>query len=178
MQGTLQEVYGKLDAGDQERVLHFAQGLLGDPPQCGLLLHLPGITPMQKRRIQEWGVPRCRSFYFHQERCGGVLLQRPRSLKSTQRLVLTNLRNWGVKPPKGQKGWLRLVSPRDLRYAIGTSPEVGALALSIATVAVECSVAACEETHAALGTLFGVRRVSEWNHSRRISGFASATQWR
>ena len=36
-----------------------------------------------------------------------------RDLRSFQRLISTNLRNWGIEPPKQQKGWVRLLTKEE-----------------------------------------------------------------
>ena len=70
-------------------------------------------TDDQLVRIYEWGKSNCLQCNIIQD--GGVytiILERndERDLRSRQRLMLTNLKNWGIDTSKLQKGWVKLLT--------------------------------------------------------------------
>ena len=73
-------------------------------------------TDDQLVRIYEWGKSNCSQCNIIQD--GGVytiLLQRndEKDLRSRQRLMLTNLKNWGIDTSMLQKGWVKLLTENE-----------------------------------------------------------------
>lgn len=91
----------------------------------------------QLTKIYTWGQETCIQSNLIMQTNGWYLLiaQRAeeRDLRSLQRLISTNLRNWGIPPPKQQKGWVRLLTKEEFeaRHGGGTQ-DVAATAAELA----------------------------------------------
>ena len=73
-------------------------------------------TDDQLVRIYEWGKSNClQCMIVHGGGVYTILLQRndEKDLRSRQRLMLTNLKNWGIDTSKLQKGWVKLLTENE-----------------------------------------------------------------
>jgi hypothetical protein len=86
---------------------------------------LPPLDPEQLSKLYTWGKHACTRFDVHMKG-EGLMLAAERKKSGTarehQRLLRTNLLNWGVELPAKQSGWLRLVPAN----AQGESEKTGA----------------------------------------------------
>jgi hypothetical protein len=91
---------------------------------------LPFLADEHRKRVNAWGVARFDDFRIVDTQCtaateapycliGGVFREQPRSLRHLQRLVVVNLKNWGVPRRSYEHGWLRLVSKDEARELLG-----------------------------------------------------------
>jgi hypothetical protein len=94
--------------------------------------HLPGDA---YNKLLDWCKARCSEHRFKggvdESLCGGVFHtdSEPRDLKGFQRLMVTNLKYWGVER-RGQRykrGWLQLVDPQEYFMQLTTPEERAAL---------------------------------------------------
>ena len=75
---------------------------------------LPELSPEQLSKLYTWGQTSCDTFDLRMNSdMSMVLFARRRkagTVRDFQRLLRTNLINWGVSLPTKQVGWLRLIS--------------------------------------------------------------------
>ena len=75
---------------------------------------LPELNPEQLARLYTWGQSSCNTFDLRMNADMTMTLSATRkkvdSARGHQRLLRTNLVNWGVSLPNKQNGWLRLIS--------------------------------------------------------------------
>jgi len=73
---------------------------------------LPDLTAEQLGKLYTWGQSSCEQFDVHTREDSSMMLvavrKKPGSARDHQRLLRTNLVNWGVNLPAKQSGWLRL----------------------------------------------------------------------
>ena len=93
---------------------------------------LPELSVDQLTHVYTWGQETCIQSKIMMQSNGWYLLiaQRAeeRDLRSLQRLISTNLRNWGIPPPKQQKGWVRLLTKEEFLARQGSTQDVAATA--------------------------------------------------
>ena len=74
---------------------------------------MPDMTGEQMEKLYAWGKSSCEQFDVHMQDGGAMTLvavrKKSASQREHQRLLRTNLQNWGVSLPAKQAGWLRLV---------------------------------------------------------------------
>jgi hypothetical protein len=102
---------------------------------AAFLAKLPFLSSDHTDKVESWGSARYKDFRVVDIQCpeseeetplclaGGLFRTPPRSLKHLQRLVNTNLTNWGVARPSYEHGWLRLVSRDEAREKLGLKAE-------------------------------------------------------
>ena len=74
------------------------------------------ITDGQLVKVYEWATQNClKSSIIQGEDAYTIVLQRndEKDLRARQRLMLTNLKNWGIETCKLPKGWVKLITERD-----------------------------------------------------------------
>ena len=73
---------------------------------------LPELTPDQLTKLYTWGSTACEHFDIRMNADMTMVLLATRkksdTARSHQRMLRTNLLNWGVSLPSKQHGWLRL----------------------------------------------------------------------
>eukprot|EP00969_Alexandrium_andersonii_P093250 4117629-Alexandrium_andersonii.AAC.2 len=74
---------------------------------------LPGtLSDEQVARLEQWGARSCEGYRVTREGAHVRLVavrERAATVRELQRLLRTNLRNWGVELPPKQSGWLGLL---------------------------------------------------------------------
>ena len=72
------------------------------------------MTPSQLEKLYEWGKTSCKRLDVHMDGESKMILTAVRhkagSVRDHQRLLRTNMTNWGVQFQTKQAGWLRLIS--------------------------------------------------------------------
>ena len=79
---------------------------------CAFVADLPSLDPEQLSKLYIWGQNACTRLDVHMNGEGLTLVaerKQPGTVRELQRLLRTNLLNWGVELPAKQSGWLRLV---------------------------------------------------------------------
>jgi hypothetical protein len=102
---------------------------------AAFLAKLPWLSSDHTDMVESWGSARYKDFRVVDLQrpeaddetpiclAGGLFRTPPRSLKHLQRLVNTNLANWGIPRPSYEHGWLRLVSRDEAREQLGLKAE-------------------------------------------------------
>ena len=81
---------------------------------CAFQAILPGkLSESALESINKWGRDTCEGFSL--ETCGDataiiVIRETQKTVRGFQRLLRTNLQNWGVELPSKQHGWLSLLT--------------------------------------------------------------------
>ena len=99
---------------------------------------LPPMDADQLAKMYTWGKTSCSRFDVHMKQDGFTLVverKKAGTVREHQRMLRTNLKNWGVDMPEKMKDWLRIVSDADQLPAPAEQEESG-------------RAAAREETHA------------------------------
>ena len=99
---------------------------------------LPPMDADQLAKMYTWGKTSCNRFDVHMKQDGFTLVverKKDGTVREHQRMLRTNLKNWGVDMPEQMKDWLRIVSGAD-QLPVSTDQEESGRA------------AAREETHA------------------------------
>ena len=79
---------------------------------CEFVADLPSLDPDQLSKLYTWGKHACTRLDVHMKGEGLTLVaerKKPGTVRELQRLLRTNLLNWGVGLPAKRSGWLRLV---------------------------------------------------------------------
>ena len=77
---------------------------------------LPPMDADQLAKMYTWGKTSCNRFDVHMEQDGFTLVverKKAGTVREHQRMLRTNLKNWGVDMPEKMKDWLRIVSDAD-----------------------------------------------------------------
>ena len=99
---------------------------------------LPPMDADQLAKMYTWGKTSCNRFDVHMKQDGFTLVverKKDGTVREHQRMLRTNLKNWGVDMPEKMKDWLRIVSDADQLPAPAEQEDSG-------------RAAAREETHA------------------------------
>ena len=99
---------------------------------------LPPMDADQLAKMYTWGKTSCNRFDVHMKQDGFTLVverKKAGTVREHQRMLRTNLKNWGVDMPEKMKDWLRIVSDADQLPAPAEQEDSG-------------RAAAREETHA------------------------------
>ena len=74
---------------------------------------LPPMDADQLAKMYTWGKTSCSRFDVHMKQDGFTLVverKKAGTVREHQRMLRTNLKNWGVDMPEKMKDWLRIVS--------------------------------------------------------------------
>ena len=77
---------------------------------------LPPMDADQLAKMYTWGKTSCNRFDVHMKQDGFTLVverKKAGNVREHQRVLRTNLKNWGVDMPEKMKDWLRIVSDAD-----------------------------------------------------------------